>query len=416
MSGSTDTAGAEWRRHWPLVAAGSSALSLGALSTSSFGVMLLPIERDLGWTRTEISSGPLLISVMIIATATLFGAAIDRFGPRLIASVAVTVLCGAYAALSQIGNELWGWWAVWAVIGLASAAIPTVAVMSISQSFSAGRGLAIAIVLSGSGISSFIVPSLAHGLVEDHGWRLAYLYLAGIWSVIVLPLVVLFLRVPRDQPTTPADDATSSPPQELPGLTVREGFTSPVFYKLLLATFASTSAGIALVLNLVPLLHFTGLPAASAAGVAGSIGIATIVGRIIGGWLLDRFSAGAIATIASAIMMVLPACLLLVPGSIPASIAAVFLYGMMGGALTPSIAYLASKHLGARSFGTLYATINAVLSIGVGVGPLLANYIYDRVQSYEPVLWGTIPLFALGALLYASLGPYPDFEKRETTV
>jgi MFS family permease len=88
---------------------------------------------------------------------------------------------------------------------------------------------------------------------------------------------------------------------------------------------------------------------------------------------------------------------------------------MMGGALTPSIAYLASRHLGQRSFGTLYATINVVLSIGVGMGPLLANFIYDRVQSYEPVLWATIPLFALGALLFASLGPYPDFTKQKET-
>ena len=117
----------------------------------------------------------------------------------------------------------------------------------------------------------------------------------------------------------------------------------------------------------------------------------------------------------SAVSIGLPVSLLLLPGSVPASVAGVVLYGMMGGALTPSIAYLASKHLGARSFGTLYATINAVLSIGVGLGPLLANYVYDRVQSYEPVLWGTIPLFVLGALLYASLGRYPDFEKRETT-
>jgi predicted MFS family arabinose efflux permease len=317
--------------------------------------------------------------------------------------------------LSQIGNHLWQWWAIWAVIGLASSSVPPSALAPISRSFSTGRGLAIAVVLSGSGISSFIVPSLATALVAEHGWRMAYLYLAGIWAVIVLPLVMLFLRPVRDP--VPAAETMAAPPSgPLPGLTAREGFRALVFYKLAFATFASTFAGTALVLNLVPVLHSTGLAAATAAAVAGSIGIATITGRILGGGLIDRFSAGRIGTGVSLLSIVLPASLLLFPGSVPASVTGVIVYGMLGGALTPAIAYLASRHLGQRAFGTLYGTINAVLSIGVGVGPLVANIVYDRTQSYEPVLWGTIPLFALGALLFASLGPYPDFSKRESEV
>ena len=106
--------------------------------------------------------------------------------------------------------------------------------MAVSRSFTAARGLAIAIVLSGSGISSFVVPNLANALVEDHGWRLAYLYLAGIWGVVALPLVVLFLKISRDTQAEPAEEIAAQPPEQLPGLTVREGFTSPTFYKLLL--------------------------------------------------------------------------------------------------------------------------------------------------------------------------------------
>jgi MFS family permease len=415
MTATSPSAGGEWRRHWPMVLAAASILSLGSVMTSSFGVMLLPIEKDLGWSRTEIASGPLLISVMTVTLGTLVGAMVDRFGARLVASIALTVLCLAIASLSQIEGHLWQWWALWAVIGLASSSVPPSAISPISRSFTAGRGLAIAVVLSGSGISSFIVPSLTNTLVAEHGWRMAYFYLALIWAVIVLPLVIFFLRPARD--AAPAAETAAPPPSgPLPGLTAREGFRSLVFYKLALATFASTFAGTALVLNMVPVLHWTGLSATTAAAVLGSIGIDTFTGRIMGGWLIDRFSARRIGAGVSLFSIVLPASLLLFPGSVPASVAGVFVYGMLGGALTPSIAYLASRHLGQRAFGTLYGTINAVLSIGVGVGPLVANIVYDRTQSYEPVLWGTIPLFALGALLFASLGPYPDFSKRESEV
>jgi MFS family permease len=406
------TAREEWRKNWTVVAAATSGMSLAALSTSSFGVMVVPIEQDLGWSRTEIASGPTLISLMVISLSTFFGAGVDRFGPRLIGTIAVVVVCGATAAMSRIGHSLWQWWGLWAAIGLGSAVMPTVWLKPVSNSFFAGRGLAMAVVLSGSGISSFIVPRLTNSLVEAYGWRLAYLCLAAIWCAIVLPLVVLFLRGARATPNRAPKEGAAAPLVGLPGLTVREGFTSPVFYKLLFAAFASTFGGVALVLNLVPILRSTGLTAGVAASVAGVMGIATIAGRVFSGWLLDRFSGSVIAASASGIMIVLPATLLLAPGSIPGSMSAIAIYGMMGGALLPSLAYLASRHLGARSFGTLYGTINAVVSTGVGIGPLLANFIYDRNQSYNPVLWGTVPLFALGALILATLGRYPDFASR----
>ena len=385
-------------------------MSLSALSTSAFGVMVVPIEQDTGWSRTEISVGPMLISLMVICCATLYGIAIDRFGPRRIALATVPVLCGATALISQIGGQVWQWWALWAVIGISSAAFPAAWVTAVSRTFNAGRGLAMAIVLSGSGISSTLVPLLANGFVEDFGWRTAYLYLAAIWFAVVFTLVLLFVRTPRAQPGTAAEPEQSSAPAEsLPGLTARQGFTSLVYYKLLFATVIANFAGIAIMLNLVPIMRSTGLDPTTAAAVFGLVGISTIVGRIVSGGLMDRFSAGMIATASATLMAVMPAMLLLFPGNVAASMAGVVTFGLMGGAMMPSVAYLASRHLGQRAFGTLYATIMAAMSIGIGLGPLIANFVYDKVQSYGPVLMAGIPLFLIGAALFATLGPYPDF-------
>lgn len=409
LNANPSTAADEWRRHWPVAAAATAGMSLAAVSTASFGVMVVPIEEDTGWSRTEISVAPMLISAMVICFATLFGAAIDRLGPRRVALVAVPVLSGAIAMLSQVGTQVWQWWALWAVIGIASAVAPTVWVAPVTRTFAAGRGLAMAIVLSGSGISSTLVPVIANAFVEDHGWRAAYLYTGAIWFAVVFTLVVLFLRTPGASPAPAATQEQAPAPESLPGLTARQGFASAVFYKLLFATVIANFAGIAMMLNLVPIMRWTGLSAGSAAAVFGLVGVSTIVGRLAGGGLMDRFSAGRIAASAAALMAVLPVLLLLFPGSVPASILGVVTYGLMGGAMMPSVAYLASRHLGQRAFGTLYATIMAAMSIGIGLGPLLANLVYDQVQSYGPVLWGALPLFALGALLFATLGPYPDF-------
>jgi predicted MFS family arabinose efflux permease len=401
---------AEWRANWTLVLAAAAGVSLSAVSVSSLGVMMEPLEQEFGWSRAQISLGTSLVSFIAVTLATAVGLAIDRLGARLVGIVAAALMCGGVAMMSAVGGKLWQWWGLWVVVGLAAAAMPTVWLAPIPGRFVAGRGLAMAIALSGSGISTSLVPVIANRLLGDYGWRGAYVGLGAIWAAVVVPLVLLFFRNAAPRPAAPgARQAAAS----LPGLTARQGFTSPVFYKLALAAFLSMSAGVALILNLVPVLRSTGLTPATAAAVAGIIGISTITGRIFGGWLMDRMSAGVIAALASAGAIVLPAMLLLLPGSIVAAAAGVATYGLMGGAKVPAVAYLASRHFGARAFGTLYGAVNTTIALGVGLGPLVANLVYDVTRSYTPVMWAAVPFLALGALLYLWLGPYPEFEKAE---
>lgn len=416
MNAPPPSAAAEWKRHWPLVAASTSGMSLAALSTSAFGVMVVPIEQDIGWTRAQISSGPMLISVITVCFGTLLGFLVDKVGPRIIALIDVTLLCGATALISQIGSDIRQWWAIWVVIGLCSAILPTLCVMPTTRAFNLGRGLAMAIVLSGSGISSFVVPNLGNWLVEEYGWRHAYLNLAVIWFAVVFTLMLLFLRLPRGEAVPAAVEHSEVTAEDLPGLTARQAFTSAAFYKLILAAVIANFVGIAIILNLIPILRWTELSPGRAAQVASLIGIFTIVGRLIAGGMIDRLDARFIAGTASMLMFTLPGLLLLFPGNAATSIAGVVIAGMMGGAQTPCIAYLASRHLGQRAYATVYATIMAAMSLGVGLGPLFANIVYDRTQSYDLVLWAALPMFAIGALLFLSLGPYPDFAKKEKGV
>ena len=409
MAGTRQRSGLiEWRQHWPLVAAAVTGVSLSTVPPASLGVMMVPVEQDLGWTRTQISLGTSLVSLIGMTLATAAGFAIDRLGARLVAICAAMLMCGGIALMSSVGSSLWQWWGLWALVGMAASAMPTVWITPVAGLFTAGRGLAIAVTLSGSGIATSLVPILANRLVEDHGWRTAYLGLAGTWALLVLPLVLLFFHDAKSsRPAESADSAAQA--VQLHGLTAREGFTSFTFYRLALAAFLSMSAGVALILNLVPVLRSTGLTPATAAWVAGIIGIATITGRLIGGFLMDRISAAAIAALSSAGAALLPIGLLVFPGSTLASAAGVAIYGLLGGAKVPAVAYLASRHFGARAFGTLYGAVNTTIALGVGLGPVVANYVYDVTHSYVPVMWAAIPFLLVAALLYATLGRYPDF-------
>jgi MFS family permease len=404
-------AAAEWQANWTLVAAATAGVSLSAVGVASLGVMMEPLEHEFGWTRAQISLGTSLVSFIGMALATFAGLAIDRMGARPVGVVAATLMCLGVGLMAAVEGALWQWWALWALVGVSASAMPTVWVASVSSHFIAARGLAVAVTLSGSGIATSLVPIIAQRMVEGYGWRSAYIGLAGIWAVIVLPLVLLFFR---NAPRRAAGARGSTPASaDLPGLTARQGFASATFYKLALAAFLSMSAGVAIILNLFPVLRSTGLTPATAAWIAGIIGFATITGRIIGGWLMDRISAGLIAALAAAGAAILPLLLLLLPGSIVAAAAGVAIYGLMGGAKVPAVAYLTSRHFGQRAFGVLYGAVNTVIALGVGLGPLVANVVYDMTGSYTPVMWAAVPFVLVAALLYLSLGSYPDFDKQE---
>lgn len=412
MQGGNPGAASEWRANGTLVAAAMAGMMLSALATGSIGIFMAPLEQEFGWSRAEISSGPALVSFIAMALATAVGFSVDKLGPRRIGIAAAMLMCGALAAMATVSSSLWHWWALWAVVGIAAAAMPTVWLMPITASFSSGRGLALAVTLSGTGVTNSLVPIAAHHFVDNYGWREGYVAIAAIWGLVTLPLIFLFFRGPRPAPRTSVSGAAAP---HLPGLSVREGFSSRVFYMIAAAAFLSTVAGVALILNLFPVLVSTGISRADAAWITGLMGVATITGRLFGGWLMDRINARIIAALAAILAAALPAALLLAPGSVPAAVAGVAVYGLVGGAKIPAIAYLTGRHLGQRAFGTLYGTISAAIALSVAIGPLTANIIYDATQSYELVMWAVVPALAVSALLYLMLGPYPDFTRREVT-
>ena len=394
-----------------------TGISLTTLGAGSTGVMMGPLEQEFGWSRTEIYFGNSLASYVPVLLGTLMGLGIDRLGPRRVALATTVLACLAYALMSQVAGSLWHWWGLWALVGVALAAMPTVWLTAVTGRFNVSRGLAVAVALSGTGLSNFIVPVITVGLVELYGWRGGYIGLAAIWAACVLPLAILFFRGAGEPAAAKADAtrpeaAPGSPGAALPGLSARQGFRSPSFYKLMFGAFFSTAGGVALILNMVPILISTGIAKGSAASIMGLAGLCTIIGRICGGWLMDRMSAKHIAAAATVFAVTLPLVLLIFPGLAMAAAIGAAVYGLAGGAKIGAVVYLASRHLGQKAFATLYASINALMALGVGTAPLLANYIYDQTQSYQPVMWAAVPVLIMASFIYLSLPAYPDFDKQ----
>lgn len=395
-------AGSEWRQHWHVLLPCIVGIMLASVQGYSLGVMIGPIEREFGWPRAEIASGSFIIACIALIGAPLVGIGVDRVGPRRIALIGVVFFCSALAFISTASSNVLTWWVRWAILGVANMFIlPLVWTTAINSLFAKNRGKALAIALCGTSLGATFVPGLTQLMVANWGWRQAFVGLGVGGAVMLGPLALLLFRGATDR----AGPGTA--PMVLAGYSAREGMARPAFLKLAGSAFVFSVASCALTSNGVPVLISHGFSPGEAAATVALIGIGSLIGRLGGGVLLDRYDAKKVAAGSVLAPVVTVILLLTFPGQTwPAGLACLVL-GLSIGTEVDACAYLAARHFGMRSFGTLFGVINGLLLFGTGFSPLASNYVYDVTKSYDPVLWTLIPLCLLSASLFLALGRYP---------
>jgi MFS family permease len=397
----------EWRRHGWMMPACVVGVMLIAVHNYALGVMIRPLEQEFGWSRAEISIGPMIPSLGAIVMAPWVGAAVDRYGPRRVALFGVPFFAGALALLSTATSSIVSWWALYALLGVASMFIfPMVWTSAINARFDRNRGLALAVALAGTGISASILPFLATWLLGLQGWRGAYVTIGLLCFLVAFPLTFFLF----DRNGRPAQQAPDSSLKAANRLVVRGQLFSARYLKLLGAALFFSLAACALTSNAVPILLGEDFDPLTAAGIAGTIGLGSIIGRLGGGVLLDRFDGRFVAAGSVVAPAITAMILLATQGSEAAATAACFLLGLAAGAEYDACAYLTARHFGLRNFGALFGLVAGVTLFANGVAPALSNHVYDVTRSYDLVLWALLPLFAIAAMLFVSMGRYPTLE------
>jgi MFS family permease len=402
----------EWRQHGTVVLAASAAMAMSAAPSYAISLFFEPLERAFGWSRVEISSVLLFGAIAAISLAPLVGHAVDRLGSRRIAIASLFGLVTAFSLLGLAGPQLWTWRELWVLMALAALLCqPMVWSSAVTSFFSAGRGFALAVTLCGTSICSVITPPLTVWLIDRLGWRLAFPGLIACWMIVVLPLVLLFFTSAKDKARH-----ENTPLKNAQGHTsffaaFRSEAMTPKFVQLLAAGFSIALVVVSVALTIVPILSSNGIPRGTAAGIAALLGLASICGRLTIGALLDRFSGRIIAAVAVCMPMFGSLVMIAMPGSIPAAAVAVVIFGLALGAELDILAYLTSRYFKVTSFAMLFATVGGFIGLAGAIGPVILNAVYDATHSYQLALWGIMPVCVISALLFLTLGPYPDDER-----
>src|SRR3954469_14865962 len=313
---SDSTAKTELSTGWPVLLAATLGCGAGlsSLPFYSLGTFIAPLQQEFGWARGEISAAFLYLTLTLALTAPALGWLLDRIGPRKIAMVAIPCFAAVLFAISRFDGPLTAFYSLFAIAALAGGGTcPILYTRAVNSQFQRMRGLALGITLGGMGVVAIVLPPLLSIIITEHGWRTGYLLLACLALLSWIFVMTGFRNT--------AAEARPKPAQRRAVL--GQALTSRIFWTIALGFAAIAIAVSALVVHMVPLLRDAGLPPLQAATVASFTGFGVLLGRLVIGWLIDRFFAPHVAACVFTLTAV--GCLLLVYGGPLAAPFAAFL-------------------------------------------------------------------------------------------
>lgn len=382
----------EWREGWRIVVGCALASGTGvALLFFTFSLFLLPIAQELGATRGELS----LIQALIVTAALgspVIGRMTDIHGFKPVFYVCTLIVAATEVIVALWVREVWAIAAGIAVIGFFSVGSTAVAVTRpVSWHFREHRGKALGLVAVGLSITTILFPPLLQLVTDSFGWRGGFVALAVISIVFGFPAVAFLLPAAGGL----AGSGIGRPAEHRDW----SFFRINDFWKLTLANLSMNLATAGAVSQMSPMIQEEGINAQMAALALSLFAVGQFCGRLVGGWLLDRFEPRFVAVS----LTILPGTgfliLLWSSGMVPAALLAVTLIGIQQGAEHDIVAYFTASRFDAARYGTIFGALVGIGWIGSAAGIVGAGQFHDLFGSYSVGQAVSAVALLIGALL-----------------
>ncbi|MBI4206542.1 MAG: MFS transporter [Betaproteobacteria bacterium] len=384
-----------WAFLWGLATA--QVVSWGSIYYS-FSLFVVPMEAELGWTRTEIN-GALSSGLLISGFAAYpVGAWIDRHGGRALmtlGSALATVLLAAWSAIESLALL----YVIWIGLGLALAATlyePVFAVLT--RTFpETYRARITALTLIGGFASTVFIP-LTQLFISEFGWRNALLALAVCNAAICVPLHAFLLRAEPGHTTRAAGSGGGSARAEENIL--RRALRHPAFWGLAVCFTAYYAAFSALTFHIIPLLAERAVPIATIVAAVAVVGPAQVAGRLVLFAARGRLSASFAGRLATLMFPLSVVFLIAFPSSLAALFVFAACYGAANGIMTIVRGTAVPDLMWREGYGAINGALTLPSNVARAIAPFVAALIWKAGSNYDAVLWSILAAGFAAALAF----------------
>jgi MFS family permease len=358
---------------------------LGRGAGETYAVFLLPLEREFGWARSQLTSVYSMYLLVGAFMAPLAGTLFDRFGPRATYSGGLLSLGAAFYLASSLGN-LWEFYLfVGVMVGVGVGMVGMVPASALlTRWYRARLSSAIGVAFSAMGMGGLLFVPLSQWLIESLDWRTTYRILSALLllAVPVAALVVPWKRfVAGPQESTTGRDTRAAGQ----GWSVRAALGSRMYWALTQVFFFTATAMFTVLVQAVVFLIDLGFSPIAAASAYGVIGMLSVVSVSMSGLLAERFGFRQVVSASfagTALGVVLLLALSWQPsGWLLAAFVAVF--GLCMGVRGPTVSAIATRKFAGPRVATIYGLIFAANAVGAAFGSLMGGVLHDLSGGYR---------------------------------
>jgi sugar phosphate permease len=393
---------------WWVVSAGFGLETLiGSLMFHAYGAYLVLLREEFGWSKTMLSAAFAMARAESGILGPVQGWLTDRFGPRVLIRVGMTIFSLGFILFSQIEGPV-TFFLTFFMMALGSSLGGYLPMgVAIVAWFRRRRALALSLSASGMAVGGLLTPLVVLAM-SRFGWRTTALA-SGLLAIAVgLPLAQLVRRRPEAYGLTPDGDAPRAGESDAPArhvigerdFTAREAMATRAFWYISIGHGAALFVVSAVMVHMV--VHVTerlGYSLPQAASVVALMTVMQGIGQLSGGWLGDRFSK---RRIAAGCMLAHAAGLLVLAfaSAFWMVLAFAVLHGLGWGMRGPLMSAIRADYFGSAAFGTITGLSSMVLMVGMMGGPLVAGILADRTGSYELGFSVLAALAAMGSVFF----------------
>ena len=373
-----------------IVIAGGFWLNLMLGVAASWSVFVRPLMDSFGWTKMSATLPFTIFIAALALTMVPAGRAQDRIGPRKVALLGSIIIGSGFmlaSLISGIGNPLWLHLTVGLIAGTGSGLAYSCTIPTARKWFPDKPGMAVGIVIAGTGISALLFAPLQTYLIDARGLATTFL-IVGIILLVVSILAASMLRNPpegwkprgqkRQQPAKISTAAAAAARDYKP----TEVIKSVRFWMLCIMFIFMSAGGLMVIGHIAAYAEEIGLAAMYAAVAAGVLSVFNALGRPGSGMLSDKISAIKtmliLFTIQGIMMLIFPYFAV----SMITIYISVAIIGFNFGAIFTLFPSVTADFFGTENLGINYGLVFAAYGTGAILGPLMASYIYDTTQSY----------------------------------
>ena len=403
---------------WIIVAVANLGIfSSGPGQSHTFSVFVGPIGKDLGLSSTSIASAYGLATLIAAFMLPYMGKLIDKYGARktlIIVSIILGFSCVFFGAASNFLMLTVGFGFL-RFFGQGSLMLGCANL--VSQWFDKKRGFAMSLMALGFGISMAIHPPLSQFLIDEYGWKFAWVFLGvSTWIIMVPTLYILAWNTPESVGLLPDGDkraeSINDKNEPIEGLDLTQALKEKSFYILSAMWFGMAMLVTTLHFYQVTILTSQGISTDFAANLFTVSAIAMVLFMPVVGKLFDNIPTNFVLTIGLIINCISLLSITYANNEYYAFFYAIF-FGINNAISMTMFGYIWPRYFGRKHLGSIQGTGQMIGVIGASLGPLPVGFAIDYIgDSLVTIRYLALYPLIISFLTIFFLKPPPSLTKK----